>query len=34
MITPYSVLATSVGISLFLSLVRAGLRASSAAGWR
>src|SRR6516164_8277296 len=33
MTTPYSVLATSVGISLFLSLVRAGLRVLSAAGW-
>src|SRR5215469_3202156 len=32
MITPYSVLATSVDISLFLSLVRVGLRVLSAAG--
>src|SRR5215470_7910238 len=32
-ITPYSVVVTSVGISLFLSFVRAGLRVLSAAGW-
>jgi len=33
MSTPYSVLATSVGISLFLSLFGVGSRELSAAGW-
>src|SRR6266487_6509240 len=33
MITPYSVLATSVGISLFLSLIGPGHADPGAAGW-